>query len=690
MLLRYMRLIMSRKNCTDSQKVNGKQPIVIGLYGLPGSGKSFMLDHLRHTLDLSVFTFYEGSEVISSITPGGLEAFQQLEEHEKNAIRREAILRVRSECLDSSKTALVTGHFMFWKDDEDTGQVVCTESDFATYTHIMYLDTAVEVIIKHRQDDEKRFRPTTSIDHLSKWQTFERDQLRRSCYHRGIQFINLSSHLSTADKITELVKAFHLRTEEYNRSFALKLLDQFISHQLERPETVLVLDADKTIGAADGSAMFWEQLNASETTSLRKKPLQDLFGGPLGYSYSSFSQATLLNEEVADNSLFEELCQHAASRITLHAEFSTLLAMLRAHRHVCAIVVTCGIGRVWEIVLQNEKLSELARVFGGGRIENGLIVTPSLKKDLVLRLRQTYNAYTWSFGDSPLDLEMMQEADEAIVVTGDQMTRSKSMAEKLEDLIGTNGFQPRQVTLPHHAPPRVITKPLPVVDLTDPKFIQSIFTRHNRHRRIDISHATEKPTAKILMTPMRNATISGPRLREAHEEVGRYLAVEYVTAIVGVEQYPIQHVQGYVTNGYRLFRERETLIVALMRGGEPMALGISQAFPGATFLHARQSNDIHVKSLKGMVNVILVDSVINTGDTILDFVRHIRTLHASIRIVVVAGVVQASLLKRSRAAQQLVSFEQLSFVALRISENSYTGKGPTDTGARLFCTVSLE
>lgn len=348
------------------------------------------------------------------MTPGGLEAFQKLEEDKKNAKRREAILLIRSECLNNSKTALVTGHFMFWKDEDEIGQVVCTECDFATYTHILYLDTAVEVIIKQRQDDEKKLRPTTSIGHLSRWQNFERDQLRRSCYHRGILFANLSNHLSTPDKIIELVRAFHIHTEEYNRSYALKMLDQFISHQLERPETVLVLDADKTIAPRDGGIMFWEQLNAFKPMALGKNPLQDLFSGPLGYSYSSSSQATLLNEEAVDDIHFEELCQQVASRITLHAEFSTLLAMLPVHWHVCVIVVSCGLGRIWEIVLQNENLSELARVFGGGRIGNGLIVTPGLKKDLVLRLRQTHNAYTWSFGDTPLDVEMMQEADEAI------------------------------------------------------------------------------------------------------------------------------------------------------------------------------------------------------------------------------------------------------------------------------------
>ncbi|KAJ5471916.1 hypothetical protein N7539_008485 [Penicillium diatomitis] len=268
---------------------------------------------------------------------------------------------------------------------------------------------------------------------------------------------------------------------------------------------------------------------------------------------------------------------------------------------------------------------------------------------------------------------MMQEADEVIVVTGEQSTRSESMDKKL---IGVDGFWPRRIALPHLAPPRVLAH------LTGTSVIQSIFTRHNRLRRIDISHATEKATAKLLMTLMRDSAISGRRLRDAHEEVGRYLAVEYLTAVVGLESYPLQHVQGHITNGYRLFRETETLIVALMRGGEPMALGISQAFPSAMFLHARKLQDICDKSLEGMVTVILVDSVINTGNTILEFVRHIRTLHASIRIVVAAGVIQASLLQRSRVAQQLVAFEQLTFVPLRISENSYSGKGRTDTGAR--------
>ena len=76
---------------------------------------------------------------------------------------------------------------------------------------------------------------------------------------------------------------------------------------------------------------------------------------------------------------------------------------------------------------------------------------------------------------------------------------------------------------------------------------------------------------------MRDASITGPDLRESHRRVGHFLAVEFVTEMVGLEQILVQHVLGRPTTGYRLLHEHQTTIVALMRGGEPMALGVNDA-----------------------------------------------------------------------------------------------------------------
>ncbi|KAI1379267.1 hypothetical protein F4677DRAFT_411114 [Hypoxylon crocopeplum] len=77
-----------------------------------------------------------------------------------------------------------------------------------------------------------------------------------------------------------------------------------------------------------------------------------------------------------------------------------------------------------------------------------------------------------------------------------------------------------------------------------------------------------------------------------------------------------------------------------MRGGEAMALGVNQAFPLARFLHASRPSDITLHHLRGMRNVILVDSVVNSGGSIIQFAQHVRELRPMSHIVVVAGVVQ--------------------------------------------------
>jgi len=52
-------------------------------------------------------------------------------------------------------------------------------------------------------------------------------------------------------------------------------------------------------------------------------------------------------------------------------------------------------------------------------------------------------------------------------------------------------------------------------------------------------------------------------------------------------------------SGYRLLHEQQTLIVALMRGGEPMALGVNEAFLLAMFVYARCPDDIIPHHMQG-------------------------------------------------------------------------------------------
>jgi uracil phosphoribosyltransferase len=192
------------------------------------------------------------------------------------------------------------------------------------------------------------------------------------------------------------------------------------------------------------------------------------------------------------------------------------------------------------------------------------------------------------------------------------------------------------------------------------------------------------------MTAMRDALNDGPVLCEVHRRVGGYLATEFVTSVIGLEKYPIPHVQGNSTDGFRLRNEDRTLIVPLIRGGEPMARGVWEVFPRAMYRHAKITADIENEHLEGKVNAILVDSVVNTGKSLAEFVQYLRNLHATILIVVVAGVVQVECASGGILSQTMAgSYDTLSIVTLRVSKTKYTGSGGTDTGNRLFNTTHL-
>ncbi|CAG8161798.1 unnamed protein product [Penicillium nalgiovense] len=673
---------------TCPASANCPRPVIIGLYGLPGSGKSFLLNILKCGLSHAEFSFYDGSQVIAAGTLGGLQAFQNLDEDDKDRVRDHAIRRIKQESSDSGRSAIVTGHAMFWAEDEVAGQLVYTPADLDTYTHILYLDVPAEEIAGYRSSDQKRSRPAVSIAHLIKWQQEEKKQLRHLCRSHDIIFTTITQRQISMGKIVPFIKDLKTHTDDLNSRLAQQRIDDFITTGSERPETVLVFDADKTLAPQDSGELFWELASIPSAEADERFPLKSLFSSPLRYSYTAFRQATFLCEEaIGDNKEYDDCCDKVALMIKLHSEILDLLHLVSGQTHVRALVLTCGLRRVWEKVLKRGRLAKTVTVIGGGRSSDALVMTPALKAALVTRLRDVHGSYVWAFGDSPLDVEMLQAANQAIVVTGDKALRSTSMDEALTSSIGKAGFRPRQAVLPSNATARLDASRLPLVQLTDQFFVESLFVRR---QSLHLLHATDRFAAKLLMTPMRDAAISGPALRDAHSQVGWYLATEFCTRILGVETCNIAHVQGHQTDGYRILHEKETLIVPLMRGGEPMALGVSKALPRAMFLHAKNPGDIQHKHLQGRETIFLVDSVVNTGQSILEFVQHIRSLHASIRIIVVAGVIQAKSVSTSRIAQELSRFRRLSFVALRLSNNQFTGKGPTDTGHRLFNTMHLD
>ncbi|CAM1502318.1 Fc.00g043020.m01.CDS01 [Cosmosporella sp. VM-42] len=664
------------------------KPFVIGIYGIPGSGKTYLLNELKEMLGIEHYQFYEGSEKIHSLVVGGLTRFQTLPEGEKQEVREQAIESIRKEVASTGRIGIVTGHLLFWTEGGKES-FVHTQADLANFTHIIYLDTHRRLIRDHRRDDTKKNRQDLPEEFLEQWKKTEKAHLRRLCRENEILFVSV--RWNDPIRISKILDAFQQQNEEHNFSRARGRMDKLITPG--KVKTVIFLDGDKALCQEDTSILFWHtaiKMGLYESGD-GKYPLRTIFDGPLGYSHAAFCQVAMLYEEVRD---FQVLCDEVASELYINHSLRYIMEQADARDNVVVVVVTSGPRRVLEEVLNKVNLQNV-EVIGSGLIaeKSRVVVTAELKGELVKYVRERYRVPVWVFGDSFLDLQMFKEANEAIVVVGEEKTRSRIMDAALLHAIHDEELPLRQGPLGFNELRQLEdekTTECPSVDLRDRDFIASIVGSQGEASPRQMIDFTGKPAAQLLMTPTRDGRISGPALREAHRKIGWYLATEVLTEIIGLEEYEIPHVQGRNTQGHRLLDEDKTCVVALMRGGEPMAMGVNDAFPLAFFIHAKEPREIKRQHLEGQETVLLVDSVVNTGSSVVDFINHIRDLQAHVRIVVVAGVVHRRATTRGRFADLLDYDANLGLVALRMSENQFTGQGTTDTGNRLFNTTHLD
>nr|OQO07735.1 hypothetical protein B0A51_17828 [Rachicladosporium sp. CCFEE 5018] len=593
---------------------------IIGLYGLPGIGKTTLLNLLKELLPHDAFAFYEGSEMVANAAGGSLDTFRNADGNTNNLFRAQAIANVARECTASGKTGIVTGHYSFLNAGAESPGVVFSAAETRHYTHIIYLSASGEEIEQRCRDDTRARVPLAAAE-INRWAAKEVKELEPICYRNRILLsvlrIEQMSPIKVAEVIASLIQRFHLQSPALNEHRVTTVMNEFLSKQSATLQSVFIFDGDKTLCDEDTTESFW---------------LFDF----AGYSDCALRQAAQLYREIGSSS-FTKYCAEVTSETHVVPELRNIIASVEQHEHTAVIVVTFGLRRVWEVVLRG--LLENVNVIGNNPLDEAgseYVVTPATKADVVAQL-QDQGLEVWAFGDSPLDLPMLKKGDHHVVVVGKAATRSRSMEKELASAI-EDGSLP------------------------------------------DI--------AQLLSSP-QDCNIC-PSLRKAHEQIGRYLATEYVFEVLGLSECTMLNVHGKLDVGYRLQHEEQILIVPLIRGGEPMAMGVSNVFSEVMFLQAKSPADMTLKHLNRCKAVILVASVVNSGASIAEFVTHIRARRVSVPVVVVAGVVQADAVRPGGSIRKMALKNDIAIVALQLSDNKYTGKEVTDTGARLFNTTALE
>lgn len=177
------------------------------------------------------------------------------------------------------------------------------------------------------------------------------------------------------------------------------------------------------------------------------------------------------------------------------------------------------------------------------------------------------------------------------------------------------------------------------------------------HSLVILADEDEEVQADIAICKS-NSGISGSRLAAAHvrlgEKIGRHIAT--------------------------VFPEKNTSILVLERGGRFFGDGVYMGAGGIFYSMNPKQDDAPVINTE---RVVIVDSVINTGKSIMKIIDELKNHNPGIDVIIAANVIQ-------NEAVEL--FKDYLVFATRLSKNSFvgvnqskqTGKTGPDTADRLF------
>lgn len=93
----------------EKKNMSAAGPVVIGLYGLPASGKTTLMHRLKQKLPEKSFLFFEGSEVLGSLVDGGIDAFRSLDSAEQVVLRQRQLRKSKENAYGWAARASLRG-----------------------------------------------------------------------------------------------------------------------------------------------------------------------------------------------------------------------------------------------------------------------------------------------------------------------------------------------------------------------------------------------------------------------------------------------------------------------------------------------------------------------------------------------------------------------------------------------------
>ncbi|GKZ32813.1 hypothetical protein AbraIFM66950_002440 [Aspergillus brasiliensis] len=631
-------------NLSPKTEAPPRRQNLIGIFGIPGSGKTRLLNQLRKELEGDPFSFHEFEEVKKD-APGGHRPYD------------DAFDALRTKCDQAGVTGIATATYtLLDESDYRPYPIMLDEVYEGGFTHIIYLKTPTdEVYARCQAHGERRFRKCPR-EAFCAWVDHEIRNLQRQCSNRDTLLTIVYPY--DLPQIVALIQSFRLdQDEEYNQGRVNEYVDKTVAPWQGHVERVLVLDGDNNVlTPKKEEQIFWEKYYFGDREDAyedghRLLPIEHHWYG-YKHNYFNLRQASLIYEQVEAEGRLDETCRKAASAIALYPQIKNILHRVSKCSHLRIIIVTSRLRLLWETILAQEGLSNSVTVIGSGPVSNGYVVTPSVKEALVERLTATHHFQVWAFGNSDSSIDMFRRAHYSVILC------------RPKDPTGYDGRCASDTVLEVKTSKNCLdATSLRLTELEEPGFLDKLV-----QHQFTLAHATHKAVAKLLHTGILRTRDLPPHLQpKIYNEAGWYLASEYISELRGLEA-ETENPKDPEATGYQLVRESRVHIVPMNDDGNYMACGIRDAFKNASFQQASQADDVDFDHIEEKDAVVLVQSVVYSAHTITRFVHHIRRMKPGIHVFVVAGVIQAELVAPGGPLPSLNRDGPITVVALSLAK----------------------
>ena len=345
----------------------------IGLYGLPTSGKTYVLKFIQ-SLDVLA-----GSTLLHEIAPD----FHLLTEDAKDAVRKKLATTLRKK-----DNFIMDGHFSFGDN------IVFTEADGQLYDVFLYLYVSPH-ILKSRIENSERNYKYLKYD-LDSWQNMEINALRDYCHRNNKDFYVLDDpekgYLSDIkiilNFIDSIVSGFSCRIS------AERLASEILGKVSDG--TIILSDGDKTLTLEDSSALMGYSTH--------------LFDGNF---YTGFQSWRHNNEMMIFlNSL--DSSYKSIEKLEFHYNVEIIDKMKEN-----SFILTSGYYGIWKQISKKIDIP----VFYGNYMSADT-------KFFITKILREHGKKVIAYGDGMNDFFMLREADEGYLVLKQDGSISRSLKGK--------------------------------------------------------------------------------------------------------------------------------------------------------------------------------------------------------------------------------------------------------------------